>query len=235
MERRGNKKGNEYYEAALPAISPDKRSKPQDQDSPLVKEKYIKEKYQLKLFTAENLEELLAVPSPQSGSSDDPPVVSQDVFDILDKAKEHSEEMTDLEKLLQDRFDEYEAAMKEQKERRKREAWNREQIALVKEQAKELSRLNAVKAILERSKAIGNERGEKVIEERRRDLEERRERIERRKERLAESEKRRWEAVRRAAQRDRDKELAKKSLLGRDVGENPYSRGTARGEDGQSA
>jgi hypothetical protein len=233
MERRGNKKGNEYYEAALPAIAPDRRSKPQDQDSPLVKEKYIKEKYQLKLFTPDNLDELLALPSPsQSASSDDsPPVISQDIFHILNKSKEHSEEeMTDLEKLLQDRFDDYQIALKEQKERKKREFWNREQIALVREQTSELTKLNAMKNILDRHRSQGNEKNERLSEERRkREMEERNEKIEKRKERLIESEKRRWEAVQRAAQREQEKKI----LLGRDVAENPYSRrGIGGGKEG---
>jgi hypothetical protein len=223
MERLGNKKGNEYFEAGLPSLSPEKRSKPKEGDSPVLKAKYIKDKYQHKLFTPDNLEELLTTPIPASQLTTEEP--SQEVLSILQRSKEHSEK-TDLEKLLLEKFDQYQEEIRQEKERRKREVWNRERIAEVKQQTTELSRLNIMKSILDKNRNRGREKDERISEQRKKDLEERRERLERRKERLAESERRRWESVRRAAQKEADKDREKKLLLGRDVGENPYSNGS---------
>jgi hypothetical protein len=228
MERRGNKKGNEYFEAGLPSLSPEKRSKPKQDDSPLVKEKYIKDKYQHKLFTPENLEELLADPVlPSQISSEEP---SKEVLTILRRSKSNSER-TALEELLLEKYERYQEEIQQEKERRKREVWNRERIAEVKQQTTELARLNVMKSILDKKKMQGREKDEKIFEERKKDLDERRERLEKRKERLAESERRRWETVRRAAQREAEKEREKKLLLGRDVGDNPYSSSRGKQDD----
>lgn len=222
MEKQGNKLCNNYYEAAL---SPEHVKKPKENDSPKIKANYIKQKYEDKLFTPNNIETLSQSQSLQlsplkNNSIDESklPRLSDDALDLVNSSK-LKKEKTDLEILLLEKYNQYEEDVKLQREVLKREQLNRERIQEVKQQTDELYRLNIIKNIIDRKKVQQNELNEKLVEERNKNIQERRDKLERRKERLAESEKRRWEAVRRAAEREREKTRK----LGRPVEDNPYS------------
>lgn len=230
MEKQGNKLSNDFYEA----ISPERVKKPKESDSPSLKANYIKQKYDDKLFTPDTIETLsqsqsLPLLSLKNNSSIDEsttPKLSQDALDLVNSSKTKKEK-TDLEILLLEKYNQYEEDIKLQREKLKRERLNRERIEEIKKQTDELYRLNIIRNIIDKKKEKEHELNEKLVEERNKLLQERRDKLERRKERLAESEKRRWEAVRRAAEREREKQRQ----LGRSVSVNPYTTTTSQTDD----